>query len=222
MYQHALKLLVFRNPKSKIANPKSIRLVLAFALLLCASVAQAQSSPKQHKIGYLTGASLSAVAFRTEAFRAGLRQLGYIEGNNVEIHWRSADGNPEQGPALAAELVRLKVDVIVTDGSGSTRAAKKATSTIPIVMSQDSDPIGNGFVASLARPGGNITGLSRLGPELSGKRMELLKEIVPRLSRMAIFGTSTTPGNDQMFQETELAAGAVRVTLRSRTKRTIS
>jgi putative ABC transport system substrate-binding protein len=215
LYHLYLKLVFSHNPKSKIQNPKSLLLpILAVLLVLTGSVALAQTSPKQHKIGYLTGASLSAVAFRTEAFRAGLRQLGYVEGNNVEIHWRSADGNPERGPALAAELVRLKVDVIVTDGSGSTRAAKKATSTIPIVMAQDSDPVGNGFVANLARPGGNITGLSRLGPELSGKRMELLKEIVPRLSRMAILGTSTSSGNDQMLQETELAAGAVRVTLR--------
>jgi ABC-type uncharacterized transport system substrate-binding protein len=110
-------------------------------------------------------------------------------------------------------LVRLKVDVIVTGGSNPTRAAKEATATIPIVMTQDPDPIGNGFVASLARPGGNITGLSNLGPELSGKRLELLKEVVPRLTRVAVFGTSTFPGNAQILSETELAAGALRVQL---------
>ena len=187
--------------------------MLASLLLLSGSVAQAQSSPKRHKIGYLTGAPLSAVALRTEAFRKGLLDLGYVEGKTIDIEWRSADGNPARGPALAAELARLKVEVIVTDGAGSTRAAKSATTTIPIVMAQDSDPVGNGFVASFARPGGNITGLSRLGPELSGKRMELLKEIVPRLSRMAVFGTSTTPGNDQMLKETELAAEAVAIRL---------
>jgi putative tryptophan/tyrosine transport system substrate-binding protein len=114
---------------------------------------------------------------------------------------------------LAAELVRLKVDIIVTGGGQATRAAKEATTTIPIVMAQDSDPVGSGFVASLARPGGNITGLSNLGPELSGKRLELLKEIVPRLSRVAVFGTSGRAGNAQRLREIELAAGAFGVKL---------
>ena len=109
--------------------------------------------------------------------------------------------------------MRLKVDVIVTGGPAATRAAKEATSTIPIVMAQDSDPVGNGFVASLARPGGNITGLSTLAPELSGKRLELLKEIVPKLSRVAVFGTSTNPGNAQALREMELAAKAFEVKL---------
>jgi hypothetical protein len=131
---------------------------------------------------------------RREAFRQGLRELGYIEGKNIVIEWRSGEGNSERVPALAAELVRLKVDVIVTDGSNSTRRAKEATSTIPIVMAQDTDPVGTGIVASLARPGGNITGLSNLAPELSGKRVELLKEIIPKLSRVAVFGTSTADG----------------------------
>ena len=111
-------------------------------------------------------------------------------------------------PALASELVHLKVDVIVTTGPTSTYAAKEATFTIPIVMTTDTDPVGNGFVASLARPGGNITGLSALAPELSGKQLELLKEIVPKLSRVAVFGTSTNPGNSQMLREVELAGGA--------------
>src|SRR5438874_8378950 len=114
---------------------------------------------------------------------------------------------------LAAELVRLKVDIIITGGPPATRAAKEATVTIPIVMAQDSDPVGNGFVASLARPGGNITGLSTLAPEISGKQLELLKETVPRLSRVAVLGTSTRPGNAQSLREVELAAGALRVKL---------
>jgi ABC-type uncharacterized transport system substrate-binding protein len=109
--------------------------------------------------------------------------------------------------------VRLKVDIIVTGGSSPTRAAKEATTTIPIVMSNDNDPVGNGFVASLARPGGNITGLSTLAPELSGKRLELLKETVPKLSRMAVFGTSTQPGNAQLLKELELVAKAFGVKL---------
>jgi putative tryptophan/tyrosine transport system substrate-binding protein len=118
-------------------------------------------------------------------------------------------------PALAAELVRLKVDVIVTGGSGNTRAAKEATNTIPIVMAQDSDPVANGFVVSLARPGGNITGLATLAPEIGGKQLELLKEVVPKLARVAVLGApSTTPGNAQQRREIELAAGAFKVQLR--------
>jgi putative ABC transport system substrate-binding protein len=129
-----------------------------------------------------------------------------VEGKNIIVEYRYAEGKFDRQPALVAELVRLKVDVIVTAGPPSTRAAKEGTATIPIVMTQDPDPIGNGFVASLARPGGNITGLSNLGPELSGKRLELLKEIVPKLSRVAVFGTSTQPGNAQSLKEVDLTA----------------
>ena len=142
-----------------------------------------------------------------------MRELGYIEGQNIAIEFRYAEEKPERLPALAAELVRLKVDVIVTGGPTATRTAKEATNTVPIVMSQDNDPVGNGFVASLARPGGNITGLATLSPELSGKRLELLKEIVPKLNRVAVLGTSTNPGNAQGLKETELAAKAFRVQL---------
>ena len=138
--------------------------------------------------------SPSAISARVEAFRQGLRELGYVEGKNIVIEWRYAEGKLDRLPALAAELVRLKVDIIVTGGPAATRAAKEATVTIPIVMAQDTDPVGNGFVASLARPGGNITGLSTLAPELSGKQLELLKEIVPKLSRVAVLGTSTRAG----------------------------
>ena len=114
-----------------------------------------------------------------------------MEGKNILIEYRYAEGKFDRLPALAAELVRLKVDVIVTAAPTATRAAKEATVTIPIVMVQDRDPVGTGFVASLARPGGNITGLSTLAPEISGKQLELLKETIPRLSRVAVFGTST-------------------------------
>ena len=125
----------------------------------------------------------------------------------------TAEGKLDRLPALAAELVRLKVDIIVTGGPSPTRAAKEATTTIPIVMAQDTDPVGSGFVASLARPGGNITGLSTLAPELNGKRLELLREIVPKLSRVAVLGTSTQPGNAQSLKEVELAAKAFGVKL---------
>jgi putative ABC transport system substrate-binding protein len=134
-----------------------------------------------------------------------------VEGKNIIIEWRSAEGKLDRLPALAAELVRLKVDVIVTLGGRGTRSAKEATKTIPIVMAQVPDPVGDGFVASLARPGGNITGLSALGPELSGKRLELLKETVPKLSRVAVLGTSTSPGNAQQLREVELVGGALKV-----------
>src|SRR5215831_7404890 len=155
----------------------------------------------------------AALSTRVEAFQKGLRELGYSEGKNISIDYRFAEGEADRLPALAAELVRLKVDVIVTSGPIPTRAAKEATSTIPIVMGFDSDPVGNGFVTSLARPGGNITGLSTLGPEISGKQLELLKEIVPKLSRVAVLGTSTRPGNAQLLKEVELAAGALGVKL---------
>ena len=188
-------------------------ILVAVVLLAVAVIAEAQQPAKIPRIGYLGGTFPSIDSARYDAFRQGLRELGYMEGKNIVIERRHAEGKPDGERAFAAELVRLKVDVIVTGGSNPTRAAKEATATIPIVMTQDPDPIGNGFVASLARPGGNITGLSNLGPELSGKRLELLKEVVPRLTRVAVFGTSTFPGNAQILSETELAAGALRVQL---------
>jgi putative ABC transport system substrate-binding protein len=179
----------------------------ALLFALCFS-AQAQHTAKISRIGYLSAASASEVAFRTDPFRQGLRELGYVEGKNIVIEYRYGEGKFDRLPALAAELVHLKVDIIVTAGPSATRPAKNATATIPIVMTQDSDPIANGFIASLARPGGNITGLSTLAQELSGKRLELLKEIVPKLSRVAVLGTSTIPGNAQALKETQLAAAA--------------
>ena len=187
---------------------KIVSWLLATALLTTAPPIAAQQPTKVPRIGFLGASSASVLAARIEAFRQGLRDLGYVEGKNIVIEWRSAEGKLDRLPALAAELVRLKVDVIVTTGPAPTRPAKEATSTIPIVMAFDNDPVGNGFVASLARPGGNITGLSTLAPEISGKQLEVLKEIVPRLSRVAVLGSSTTPGNAQSLKETELAAGA--------------
>ena len=192
---------------------KILLLALAALVLPNTQLAEAQQPKKVPRIGYLAISSPSSSPTRIEALRQGLRELGYVEGKNIVIEWRSGEGKSERVPALAAELVRLKVDVLVTGGSGATRPAKAATDTIPIVMSQDEDPVGNGFVASLARPGGNITGLSNLASDLSGKRLELLREIVPKLSRVAVFGTSTSPGNTQALRETELAAGALGVKL---------
>jgi len=184
--------------------------LVAAALLSNASFVEPQQPKKVPRIGYLSATSGPTNAGRFEAFRQGLRELGYVEGKNIFIEWRFAEGKYDRLPALAAELVRLKVDVIVTSGSTTTRAAKEATTTVPIVFAQDSDPVGSGFVASLARPGGNITGLSTLAPELTGKQLELLKEIVPRLARVAVFGSST-PGTLQRLREAELAAGAIGV-----------
>src|SRR5205823_6525300 len=174
---------------------------------------EAQQPKKIPRIGFLAATSPSVEAARIEAFRQGLRELGYVEGKNIVIEWRWAEGKFDRLPDLAAELVRLDVDVIVTGGSTSTGAAKKATTTVPIVMAQVNDPVGSGFVVSLARPGGNMTGLSTLVPELSGKRLELLKEVVPRLSRITVFGDSTAPGNAQALKETELAARAFKIRL---------
>jgi putative ABC transport system substrate-binding protein len=200
--------------KSKIQNLKwggIVTLGVAFALF--GAVAQAQQPKQLPRIGYLVANFPSTNPARNEAFRQGLRELGYVEGKSIVIEWRYAEGKPDRLPALAAELVRLKVEVIVTAGPASTRPAKEATSTIPIVMGFDNDPVGNGFAASLARPGGNITGLSTLAPEISGKQLELLKEIVPRLSRVAVLGHSTEPGNAQALREVEVAAGAFGVQL---------
>ena len=185
-------------------------LVCAMIFALCSSAeAQQQKVPR---IGYL-GGSATANPDRLEAFRLGLRELGYVEGKSILLELRFPEGDSQREHAVAAELVRLNVDVIVTVGSNATRAAREATATIPIVMTQDPDPVGNKFVASLGRPGGNITGLSNFNRELSGKRLELLKETVPRLSRVAVFGTSAQPGHPQARKETELASATLGVKL---------
>jgi putative tryptophan/tyrosine transport system substrate-binding protein len=192
---------------------RKILVCLLLTVFLPVRLTGAQQPNKLPRIGYLSASSPRAIATRTEAFRQGLRDLGYVEGKNILIEYRFGDGKLDRVPALAAELVGLKVDVIVTGGPTVTRAAKETTVTIPIVMAFDSDPVGNGFVASLARPGGNVTGLSTLAPELSGKQLELLKEIVPKLSHVAVLRTSTQPGTAQALRETELAAGAFGVQL---------
>jgi putative tryptophan/tyrosine transport system substrate-binding protein len=187
--------------------------LLTVLLLVSGHFAEAQQPAKVPRIAFLSASYPSAMARRYEAFRQGLREIGYVERKNIVIESRYAEEKQDRVSALAAELVRLNVDVIVTGGSIATRAAKEATVTIPIVMTQVNDPVGNGFVASLARPGGNITGSSALAAELSGKRLELLKEIIPKLSRVAVLGTSTQPGFAQRLRETELAAGVFGVKL---------
>jgi len=194
---------------------KRLLWLLTLLFLATGTFAEAQQQKKIPRIAYLALNTLSMNTYRVEAFRQGLRQLGYAEGKDFVIEDRSADGKLDRLNELAAELVRLKVDVIVTTGPTPTRAAKAATATIPIVMTQDPDPVGNGFVASLARPGGNITGLSNLAPEISGKQLELLKETVPKLSRVAVLGTSTVPGQAILLREVGLAAGPLSVQLQS-------
>jgi putative tryptophan/tyrosine transport system substrate-binding protein len=189
--------------------------VLALGAMLFALCvpAEAQQQKKVPRVGYLTAVPLSAAAARYEAFRGGLRELGYLGGKNIVIEYRSSEGKTDRLPELVAELVRLKVDVIVATGPNATHAAKEATTTIPIVFTQHGDPVGTGVVASLAQPGGNITGLSTLFPELNGKRLELLKEVAPKLSRVAVLGTSTIRTHARFLKDHEPVAGALGINL---------
>ncbi len=191
-------------------------LFLSLLFLLASKIippADAQQTGKIPRIGYLTGTPVTADNARIEAFREGLRELGYVEGTNIVFEWRSYDGSQDHQRALAAELVRLKVDVIVAVGSGDIRSAKEATATIPIVMVQGGDVVKSGFVASLARPGGNITGLATPRPELSGKRLELLKEVVPGVSRVAVLASSAGRDYAEIQRELERAAATLGVKL---------
>jgi putative ABC transport system substrate-binding protein len=194
-------------------NQKIFVLALGAMLLALCSFANAQQQKKIPRIGYL-GLDLT-IDSRLDAFRDGLRQLGHAEGKDIVIDSRTADRKLHRLNELATELVRLKVDVIVTRGPAPTRAAKASTATIPIVMTQDPDPVGNGFVASLARPGENITGLASLSPETSAKQLELLKETVPKLSRVAVLSSSTVPGHALQLREIGLMAGPLTVQLQS-------
>src|SRR5207237_8961867 len=172
---------------------KSLYLFVVIAVVVVGDLAVAQQPTKLHRIGYLLGASSSFYTSRIDAFQQGLNELGYTEGKNIVIEYRYADGKADRLPALAVELVRLKLDVIVATTTPSVLAVKKASATIPIVFVSVADPVASGLVASLARPGGNITGLTILAPELSGKRLELLKEAVPKATRVAFLWNSTNP-----------------------------
>jgi ABC-type uncharacterized transport system substrate-binding protein len=187
---------------------KKIAWLVTFLFFGPGTYAEAQQQVR--RIGFLSAVfSVSIPRNRIEAFQQGLRELGYVEGQNIVVEYRFADGKQDRLKEIMAELLRLKVEVIVTGGPTATRPAKEATSTIPIVMGFDNDPVASGFVASLARPGKNITGLSTLHPEISGKQLELLKEIVPRLSRVGVVGNWTQPGNKQALTELKAAAGAL-------------
>jgi putative ABC transport system substrate-binding protein len=186
-------------------------LVVSFCLLLTVLLPAGSSWAQQSKlprIGFLAGSPPAALSGRIEAFRDGLRERGYVDGKTIVVEYRYGDGKLERLPALASELVQLKVKLIVTAGSQATLQAKQATSTIPIVMAQDNDPVGSGFVSSLDRPGGNITGIANLTAELTGKQMELLKEILPKLTYLGVLRDLTEPGNPQAAKEIEVAGRA--------------
>jgi putative tryptophan/tyrosine transport system substrate-binding protein len=192
---------------------KPIRLVVTLALVLLTVplAVEAQPPTKVHRVGWLLGAGSpsSGPDPSFAAFRQGLRELGYVEGQNLVIEDRYAEGSQERLRDLAAELVRLPVDVMVAEGAAATRAAQHATRTIPIVMAATSDPVGEGFVASLAQPGGNITGLSSLGAELPGKRLELLKETLPQSRRIAVLANPAFPAHASRMHNLTVAAGAL-------------
>ena len=192
----------------------AIGLILALALLVAPLAAEAQQPTHVHRIGVLSG--LGTTPGRdpfVEAFLEGMRALGYVEGQNLVLEYRGAEGQYERFPALAAELVRLQVDVIVAQGTPAALAAKHATTTIPIVMVGVGDPVGSGLVASLARPGGNITGLSVLSPELVGKQLEFLKDVLPTVSRVAVLWNPANPAHALMVREADVAAQALGVQL---------
>jgi putative tryptophan/tyrosine transport system substrate-binding protein len=189
---------------------KIILTMLATAMLAFVNLSQAQQTKKVPRIGYLSGGESSL----PQAFVQGLRDLGYNEGKNIVFEYRTTEGNTGRYPDLIADLVRVNVDVIVADGTGPALAAKQATSTIPIVMTTSTDPVRTGLVASLARPGGNVTGLTSVSGELGGKLLELLKEIVPGLSRVVVPGPAPgSPSEDLFIKETEIPARALKVRL---------
>ena len=188
---------------------KVIGFALGALLLALGFPAQAQQTAKIARIGYMSLQSRASESARIEAFRQGLRDLGWVEGKNISIEYRYADGKIDWLADLAAELVRLNVDVIVAAGTPAALAAKRATQTMPIVFPLSGDPLGSGLVASLARPGGNITGLSSLAQELGGKRLELIKEAVPRLSRVAVLSNPINPDHGPALNDVKVAAVAL-------------
>jgi putative tryptophan/tyrosine transport system substrate-binding protein len=193
-------------------NRRIVVYFFATLIVLGVNLTEAQQTKKVPRIGYLAAACPDTQSARTEAFRQGLRDLGYIEGQKIAIEYRCAEGKPDRLRDLAAELIQLKLDLIVTAGNEATQAAKNATGTIPLITT-GSDPVVSGFVANLAHPGGNITGVSIDAPGLSGKRLELLKESVPNLSRVAVLYYPATPSSKVTMVETEQAARLLKLHL---------
>ena len=199
--------------RERVTHEEKLMVLTLCALLfaLCGSV-DAQQTGKIFRIGFLDPSNASSITGLLEAFRQELRKLGWIEGKDFTIEYRFGENKPGRLPELAAELVRLKVDLIVTTGDGPTFGAKKATTTIPIVMTTSSDPVAQGLVASLARPGGNVTGLSSLAAELNTKRLEILKDAVPKLTRVALLQAPGVTG-DLQLKELRPAAVALKLKL---------
>jgi putative ABC transport system substrate-binding protein len=197
---------------SKIENPKWWRIfAIAVALAICGAVVEAQQPQKVPRIGFLAGTEGPVVG----AFQRGLRDLGYVEGKNIVVEYRYSEGKSERVPSLIAELVQFKVDVLVIIAVPALRAAKQATKTIPIVMVTTVDPVATGLVDSLARPGGNITGITRLTRELSGNRLELLMEILTKISRVGMLWSTSLTLADRELNEYEAAAGALKIPFQS-------
>ena len=188
-------------------------LLTSLAGALAPSLAADAQQPKVYRIGYLGGTGSAVMALPMASFREGLRALGWTEGHGVVIEERWADGQSDRLPPLAGELVTLKSDVIVTQGSPATRAAKGATATIPIVMVNTTDPVGQGFIASLGRPGGNVTGSSDFSGELSTKRLDLLREVLPKLTRVAVLFDPAQPAHVVELRTTRVAAQALGIEL---------
>jgi putative ABC transport system substrate-binding protein len=200
------------NPKSAIQNPKWAGLfAIVLALAVGAARAEAQQPGKIFRIGFLDPSTASGMAVLVDTFRQELDKLGWIEGKNIIIEYRFGEQQPERAPELAADLVRLKVDLIVVVGTASALPAKKATNTIPIVMTNVGDPVGAGLVVSLARPGGNITGLASLSSELITKRLEILKDAIPKLAGVGVLRPAG--GSDQQLKGLRLAALALKLKL---------
>jgi putative tryptophan/tyrosine transport system substrate-binding protein len=203
------------NPKSKIENLKWLGLsVTAFVLVVTGAVAEAQQTGKIFRVGFLDPSNASGSAVFVDVFRQELSKLGWIEGKNITIEYRFAELKPERVAELAAELVRLKVDLIVTSGVPPALEAKKATSTIPIVMVNVLDPLALGLVASLGRPGGNVTGTSSLADELNTKRLEILNDAIPKLDRVGLLRSSSyNPGVELQAKQLRVAASALQINL---------
>jgi putative tryptophan/tyrosine transport system substrate-binding protein len=204
-----------RRDASPIGMSRVTSLFLALALFAGPLAGNAQPPARVPRVGYVGAGSTATAGHHARAFAEALRQHGYVEGQNIAIEYRWAEGKLERLPALVADLVRLRVDVIVSSATPAIRAAKEQTKTIPIVMAGVTHPVGAGFIASLAQPGGNITGLTHLHPDLAGKRLELLKELLPGLSRVAVLWNPNHPGQPRAFRDTQVAAQALQVTLMS-------
>jgi putative tryptophan/tyrosine transport system substrate-binding protein len=202
------------NLISAIRNLKSAIIMGAMLYALCPS-AEAQQPKKVPRIGILAPGTRSSSGEMIDLFRQRLHDLGYVEGKNIVFEYRWGEGNMDRFPILAAELARLKVDVIVTQSTPAAMAAKKATTTIPIVVTGLSDPVATGLVSSLARPGGNVTGITIMNVEIAGKRLELLKETTPKVSRVAVLWNSNNPGTALVFKQTQAAAEQLGLRLQS-------